>query len=101
VKRTLGVVFRQRLNYSDGEAVLSLFEIKDFFTRRPTQLLFPLKDLFYIAVLDNRYALIEIKKPLNNLGNRVDIDVPMRITAQWRKIKLGVLLTSTAAAAIV
>jgi len=101
MKRAFRVMLGQRLYYPNSKTVLGLFKIKNCFTRRSALLLFPLKNFFYVAVLDNRYALVEIEKPLNNLGNGIDIDVPCDIPSQGRKVKRSLLLANIAALAIV
>src|SRR5687768_1735862 len=101
MKRGLRVVLSQRLNYSNGQAILGQFEIKNCFTSRSALFLFPLKDFFHVAVLDNRYPLIEIEKPLNNLWDGIHVNVPVRIPSQRRKVKRSLLLANIRAAAIV
>ncbi len=62
MQRAFGVILSQRLYYPNSKAVFSLLKIKNCFTNRSALLLFPLKNFFYVAVLDNRYALVKIEK---------------------------------------
>jgi hypothetical protein len=81
-----------------------LFEIKNSLACQAALFLLPLKNFFDVAVLDNRNALVEIKKPLDNVGNGIEIDVPLGITPQRRQVKrtlvLGLSVTIAAIAIV-
>jgi hypothetical protein len=55
-----------------------------------------LKHFFNVAVLDDRDPLVVIQKPLNDLGNRIEIDVAARVALQWRRVKGSFFLSSIA-----
>ncbi len=74
---------------------------KTFSPAGPALLLFPLKNFFDVAVLDDCDALIEIEKPLNHIGNRIEIDVAARIAQQRRQVQRSVLFGKVAAFAII
>ena len=99
MKRAFGVILGQRLYYPNRQPILGLFEIENCFTRCPALLLFPLKNFFYVGVLDNRYALVKIKKPLNNVWNGIEIDVPCNIPSQGWKVRRSFLLLLAKSAA--
>ena len=84
MKRAFRVVLGQRLNDPDREPVLRLFEIKNNFALTAAVFLFPLKHFFYVWVFDDRNALVEIEKPLNNIGNGIEVNVSTSIVQQWR-----------------
>jgi hypothetical protein len=101
VQRAFGVILSQRLYYPNSKAVFSLLKIKNCFTNRSALLLFPLKNFFYVAVLDNRYALVKIEKPLNNVGHGVEIDVACNIPSQRRKVERSLLFANVATVTII
>src|SRR5882672_10716082 len=101
MQRAFRVILGQRLYYPNRQPVLSLLKVKNGFTSRSALLLFPLKNFFYVAVLDNRYALVEIEKPLDNVGNGIEVDVPCAIPSHGRKVKGSLVLANIAAFAIV
>jgi len=86
MERAFGVVLRQRLNDADCETVLRLFEIKNYFTLAPAVFLFPMKDFFNVWVLDDGDPLVKIKKPLDNIGYGIKVDLPCGVTQErWIK----------------
>src|SRR6266850_892553 len=84
MKRPFRIVLCQRLNDPDREAVLRLFEIKNYFALAAAVFLFPMKHLFDVWVLDDGDSLVKIEKPLNNLGYGIKVDVPSGIPQERR-----------------
>jgi len=101
MKRTFGAILGQRLDYPDREPVLGLVEIKNCFACLAALFLLPLKNLFNVAVLDDRNALVEIKKPLDNVGNGIEVDVPLGIALQWGQVKRSVIARVPATSAVI
>src|SRR6476660_5457840 len=90
MERLFRIVLSQCLNDPDREAVLCLFEIKNYFTLAAAVFLLPMKHLFHVWVLDDGDSLVEIEKPLDNLGYGIKINVPSGIT-QGRRVKRNLL----------
>ena len=86
MERAFGIVLRQRLNDTDRETILRLFEIKNYFTLAAAVFLFPMKDFFNVWVLYDGDPLVKIKKPLNNIRYGIQVDFPCGVT-QGRRIK--------------
>src|SRR5258705_9426735 len=89
------IVLCQRLNDPDREAVLGLFEIKNYFALAAAVFLLPMKHLFDVWVLDDGDSLVKIEKPLNNLGYGIKVDVPAGIP-QERRVKPRLLSRAVA-----
>ena len=100
MERTFGVMLGQGLYYSNCQTVFRLFEIKNCFASSAALLLFPLKNLFDVAVLDNRHALIEVEEPLNNLRNGIEVDISCCISSQRRQVIRSLVLATTTSAVV-
>ena len=90
MERAFRIVLRQRLNDPDREAVLRLFEIKNYLTQAAAVFLFPMKHFLDVWVLDDGDSLVKIEKPLNNIGYGIKVDLPAGVT-QARRVKRGLL----------
>ena len=75
MKRAFRAVLGQGLDDADSQPILCLLKVENRFTLAAALFLFPMKNLFDVRVLDNRDPLIEIEKPLNYVGNRIEIDI--------------------------
>ena len=75
-------IVSDRLKNPDRQTILGAIEIKNVLAGVAALLLFPLKQFFNLGVLYDRDSLIVIKKPLDYLGQRVVIDVPVFIATQ-------------------
>src|SRR6185295_5619184 len=99
MERAFGIVLRQCLNDADGEAILRLFEIKNYFTLAAAVFLFPMKDFLDVWVLDDGDTLVKIEEPLNNIGHGIKVDVTSGVT-QGRWVKRSLFAGMFAAGAV-
>jgi len=77
-------IFSECLNDADRHAIFGAIEDENFFAGVAALFLFPLEDFFDSGVFDDGDALVVVEKPLNYVGNGIDIDAPLSITAERR-----------------
>ena len=90
MKRAFGRILGESLDNSNGQTIFSSFESKNLFAGLAALFLFPLKDFLDVRVLDYRNALVEIEKPLNYVGNGINVNVPAGVALQGREFRGGV-----------
>src|ERR1043165_2718107 len=78
------------LNDPDRQAVFRALENKYVLTLRLALLLFPLKNFFDGRMPDDRDALIVVEEPLDHIGNGINVDLPVRVSLQWRALQITV-----------
>jgi len=83
VQLAFGGVVSDRLQDSDRQTILGAIEIENVLAGLAALLLFPLKQLFNLRVLDDRDSLIKIKKPLDHIGKRVVVDIAVLVAAKY------------------
>src|SRR5437867_1765943 len=81
-------IVSEGLDNPDCQTILSLFESKDLFALHLCVLLLPLKNFFNSGMLDNRYSLIVVEKPLNYIGHRIDVHTSGTVTKERRSVLL-------------
>ena len=77
---------RNGLQNANGQTIFGMVEIEDVFAGGAALLLLPLKQLFDFGVFDDCHALVEIKKPLNYVRQRIVIDRAVLIAQQYGRI---------------
>src|SRR5687768_8010828 len=87
MQRSLVGVFGERLNDANCQPIFRAIKAKNFLSVGATLFLFPLKDFFDARMLDYGNTLIVVEEPLNHVGNRINVDAPLRVAQQWRSFR--------------
>src|ERR1041385_6705582 len=87
-------MMRNGLEDSDRQTIFRAVEVEDVLARLATLLLFPLEQFFDFGVLDNGHAFVIVKEPLNDIRQRVVIDVAVTVSPEDRSIRRRILICS-------
>src|SRR5687767_8005613 len=86
MKRAFGSVLGKSLDDSNGQTIFSSIENKDLFAGPAALFLLPLNHFLDSWMLDNRDAAVVIEEPLDDIGNRINVNATSSI-AQKRWVR--------------